>query len=330
MSKKKRGNNAGPSNPPEAASTEMRLRPRDLNGNPGTSTGDLTISDGAADPSVVDRVTDVEPGALQGDVIPLLASSFDQADAGPRPAESERVPRTDDAQGDTVPEPTEASEVPSRPPANEIDEPAAPDGFLRISPPDDQPPDGPDLEMTPQDDATDHGELSTERVVEAILFTSDAPLTLPRIVSIMGTGSAREVRKIIQELNKGYARNGNAFRIEEIAGGFQMLTLPEYNTWLRRLRQSRQDSKLSPAAMETLAVVAYKQPVVRAEVESIRGVSAGETLNRLRELGLVKIVGRAEDVGRPMLYGTTKHFLEVFGLSSLEDLPAVEELQAPK
>ena len=157
------------------------------------------------------------------------------------------------------------------------------------------------------------GELSTERVVEAILFTSDSPLTLPKIVSIMGTGSAREVRKIIQGLNKDYAKAGNSFRIEEIAGGFQMLTMPEYNTWLRRLRQSRQDSKLSPAAMETLAVIAYKQPVVRAEIESIRGVSAGETLNRLRELGLVKIVGRAEDVGRPMLYGTTKHFLEVFG-----------------
>ncbi len=136
--------------------------------------------------------------------------------------------------------------------------------------------------------------------------------------------------KIIQTLNADYAKTGHAYRIEEIAGGYQMLTLPEYNTWLRRLRQSRQDSKLSPAAMETLAVVAYKQPVVRAEIEAVRGVSAGEVLNRLRELGLIKIVGRAEDVGRPMLYGTTKHFLELFGLGSLEDLPAIEELQMPK
>ena len=174
------------------------------------------------------------------------------------------------------------------------------------------------------------GEISTECVVEAILFASDEPLTPAKIVGILGTGSAREVRKTIQTLNAGYAKAGRAFRIEEIAGGYQMLTLPEYNTWLRRLRQSRQDSKLSPAAMETLAVIAYKQPVVRAEIEAIRGVSVGEVLNRLRELGLVKIVGRAEDVGRPMLYGTTRHFLELFGLGSLADLPAIEELQMPQ
>ena len=174
------------------------------------------------------------------------------------------------------------------------------------------------------------GEISTERVVEAILFAADEPLTPAKIVSILGTGSAREVRKIIETLNDDYTKAGHAYRVEEIAGGYQMLTLPEYNTWLRRLRQSRQESKLSPAAMETLAVVAYKQPVVRAEIEAIRGVSVGEVLNRLRELGLVKIVGRAEDVGRPMLYGTTKHFLELFGLASLEDLPAIEELQMPK
>jgi segregation and condensation protein B len=174
------------------------------------------------------------------------------------------------------------------------------------------------------------GEISTERVVEAILFAADEPLTPAKIVSILGTGSAREVRKIIQTLNDDYTKAGHAYRVEEIAGGYQMLTLPEYNTWLRRLRQSRQESKLSPAAMETLAIIAYKQPVVRAEIEAIRGVSIGEVLNRLRELGLVKIVGRAEDVGRPMLYGTTKHFLELFGLASLEDLPAIEELQMPK
>jgi segregation and condensation protein B len=174
------------------------------------------------------------------------------------------------------------------------------------------------------------GEISTERVVEAILFAADEPLTPAKIVSILGTGSAREVRKIIETLNDDYTKAGHAYRVEEIAGGYQMLTLPEYNTWLRRLRHSRQESKLSPAAMETLAVVAYKQPVVRAEIEAIRGVSVGEVLNRLRELGLVKIVGRAEDVGRPRLYGTTKHFLELFGLASLEDLPAIEELQMPK
>ncbi len=173
-------------------------------------------------------------------------------------------------------------------------------------------------------------EVTTEQVIEAILFAADAVLTLPRIVSLLGVGTARDVKKHIESLNERYARERAAFRIEKIAGGYQMMTLPQFNTWLRRLKQSRQESHFSSAALETLAVVAYKQPVVRAEIEAIRGVAAGEMLNRLRELGLVKIVGRAEDVGRPMLYGTTKRFLEVFGLSDLQDLPAVEQLQPPK
>ena len=175
-----------------------------------------------------------------------------------------------------------------------------------------------------------HHELTTERVIEAILFAADTPLTLPKIVSILGLASARDVRGHIESLNDRYAREGAAFRIDKLAGGYQMLTLPAYNTWVRRLKQARQDSKLSQAALETLAVVAYRQPVVRADIEAVRGVAAGEMLNRLRELGLIKIVGRAEDVGRPMLYGTTKRFLEVFGLSSLEDLPQVEALQTPE
>ncbi len=173
-------------------------------------------------------------------------------------------------------------------------------------------------------------EISTAQVIEAILFTAEQPLSLARIVGILGVGTAREVRNHIKALNRRYEETGAAFRIEEIAGGFQMLTLPAFNSWLRRFRQSRQESRLSQAAMETLAVVAYRQPVVRAEIEAIRGVAAGEMLNRLRELGLIKIVGRAEDVGRPILYGTTRRFLEVFGLSSLEDLPAVEELKPPE
>lgn len=177
-------------------------------------------------------------------------------------------------------------------------------------------------------EGTGEQEITTERVVEAVLFASDAPLPLSKIVSILGVGSARDVRGHIKTLNERYEKTGASFRIEQIASGYQMLTLPVYNTWIRRLKQNNKDNKLSQPAMETLAVVAYKQPVVRADIEAIRGVAAGEMLNRLRELGLIKIVGRAEDVGRPMLYGTTKRFLEVFGLSSLEDLPAVEELQS--
>jgi segregation and condensation protein B len=185
-----------------------------------------------------------------------------------------------------------------------------------------------DEEADPEAAESLNEDLTTQQVIEGVLFASDTPLTLGKIVSIIGVGTARDARNHIKALNEQYAETGRAFRIENIAGGYQMLTRPEFNTWLRRLKQSRQDSKLSQAAMETLAVVAYKQPVVRAEIEAIRGVASGEMLNRLRELGLVKIVGRAEDLGRPMLYGTTKRFLEVFGLSDLKELPEVEELQS--
>jgi segregation and condensation protein B len=198
--------------------------------------------------------------------------------------------------------------------------------------------DGPVVRAEGDDDAdtdtleapegTGEQEITTERVVEAVLFASDAPLPLSKIVSVVGVGSARDIRNHIKSLNERYEKTGASFRIEQIASGYQILTLPTYNTWIRRLKQTNKDNKLSQAAMETLAVVAYKQPVVRADIEAIRGVAAGEMLNRLRELGLIKIVGRAEDVGRPMLYGTTKRFLEVFGLSGIEDLPAVEEMQS--
>jgi len=112
--------------------------------------------------------------------------------------------------------------------------------------------------------------------------------------------------------------------VQEIAGGYQLRTLPEFHTYLARLHKARQETRLSAAAMETLSIVAYKQPVTRADVEAVRGVSAGDILNRLREMDLVRIVGRAEDLGRPMLYGTTRRFLEAFGLASLSDLPKME------
>ncbi len=108
-----------------------------------------------------------------------------------------------------------------------------------------------------------------------------------------------------------------------------MLTLSPYNYWLKKLLRARSDSKLSPAAVETLAIIAYKQPVMRADIEVVRGVATGEVIRTLCYKGLVKIVGRAEVLGRPMLYGTTKKFLEVFGLNTLKDLPKIEELKKP-
>jgi len=171
-------------------------------------------------------------------------------------------------------------------------------------------------------------ETTVESVVEAVLFASDEPLTAARLANIVETYT-KQVREQIKNLNEKYRANNNAFRIEQIAGGFQMLTLSPYNHWLKKLLRARSDSKLSAAALETLAIIAYKQPVMRADIEVIRGVAAGEVIRSLTYKGLVKIVGRAEVLGRPMLYGTTKKFLEVFGLNSLKDLPKVEELKKP-
>ncbi|MHC4073241.1 MAG: SMC-Scp complex subunit ScpB [Planctomycetota bacterium] len=169
-------------------------------------------------------------------------------------------------------------------------------------------------------------EPTVESVVEAVLFASDEPLTAARLAKIV-EADVKQVRRHIKNLNEKYQANNNAFRIEQIAGGCQMLTLSPYNHWLKKLLRVRSDTKLSAAAMETLAIIAYKQPVIRADIEAIRGVAAGEVIRSLCYKGLVKIIGRAEILGRPMLYGTTKKFLELFGLNTLKDLPKIEELK---
>jgi segregation and condensation protein B len=172
-------------------------------------------------------------------------------------------------------------------------------------------------------------ELNIESVVEAVLFASDEPLSTTRLANIVDT-TTQQIRDAVEQLNEKYKANKNAFQIEKIAGGFQMLTLSPYNHWLKKLLRVRSETKLSPAALETLAIIAYKQPVIRADVEAIRGVAAGEVIRNLMYKGLVKVVGRAEVVGRPMLYGTTKKFLETFGLYTLKDLPKIEELKKPQ
>ncbi len=188
-----------------------------------------------------------------------------------------------------------------------------------------------ETEAAESDSQTEDGEEpapTIESVIEAILFASEEPLTDSRLAGIVETTS-KQVRDCIKSLNEKYELNHNAFRIEQIAGGNQMLTLSTYNTWLKKMLKVRSDNKLTPAAMETLAIIAYKQPVIRVDIEAIRGVAVGEVIRSLMYKGLVKIVGRAEILGRPMLYGTTKKFLEVFGLNSLKDLPKAEELKKP-
>jgi segregation and condensation protein B len=164
-------------------------------------------------------------------------------------------------------------------------------------------------------------------VVEAILFSAGSPVSQAKIAAAAEL-PARAVRQAIDDLNSRYEAAGAAFRVEAIAGGYQMLTLPAYHDVIARLRRTRADSKLSQAAMETLAIVAYRQPIIRADVEAIRGVACGEVIRGLLDKGLVKIAGRADVLGRPMLYGTTRRFLEAFALSGLDDLPRVEELRS--
>ena len=172
--------------------------------------------------------------------------------------------------------------------------------------------------------------VSAESVIEAILFSTDAPLSAGKIAKMLGVGDGNDVRAHIDTLNERYEAHGNAFRIESIAKGYQMLTRPLYNNWVKKLQKARGETRLSSAALETLAIVAYKQPVLRADVEVVRGVAVGDMLVRLRDMNLVRIVGRAEEIGRPLLYGTTAHFLQAFGLGTLKDLPKIDPDQPGK
>lgn len=168
------------------------------------------------------------------------------------------------------------------------------------------------------------------QVVEALLFSTDAPLSAGKLAETVGLDSSKPVKQVIEQLNAGYGERQAAYRIEERAGGYQLLTLPQYAEYIERLVRKKDEGRLTPASLETLAIVAYRQPLTRAEVEAIRGVACGEMLRALMEHNLVKIVGRAEEIGRPMLYGTTRYFLEVFGLATLKDLPKSDALKEPK
>jgi segregation and condensation protein B len=160
--------------------------------------------------------------------------------------------------------------------------------------------------------------------LEAILFSADEPLTARRLATLAELADAAEVRQLLNRLRDLYAAEGAAFQVEELAGGYQLLTRPEFHPWLVRLRQSAGEPKLSGALLETLAIVAYRQPVMRADVEAIRGVQCGDALGQLMERGLVRVTGRDDSLGRPLLFGTTKKFLQMFGLRDLRDLPPVD------
>jgi segregation and condensation protein B len=165
--------------------------------------------------------------------------------------------------------------------------------------------------------------------VEAVLFGSGEPLSTRRIAEGARLTDSAEARTLIQQLKALYDADGSAFTVQNIAGGWQLCTQPQFAPWIEKLHPNRQQTRLSQPALETLAVVAYRQPILRADVESIRGVACGEMLRQLIDRGLVRIVGHHDSLGRPLLYGTTRRFLEMLGLADLVDLPMSETLRQP-
>ena len=163
--------------------------------------------------------------------------------------------------------------------------------------------------------------------VEAVLFLAREPLTTRKLSQYANLADGTEARTLIRRLNELCDGGGRAFRVERVAGGFQLMTRGKLAGWVRRLDGVPRETRLSAPALETLAVIAYRQPILRAGIEAIRGVNCGEILRQLMDRELVRIGGRSEDLGRPYLYTTTKHFLHVFGLDSLESLPRVQRLR---
>lgn len=169
--------------------------------------------------------------------------------------------------------------------------------------------------------------VEIRQALEAVLFSVSEPLGIRALAELLEVG-VHEIRSAVDELCYEYVDQNRAFRIEEIAGGVQVMTKSEFGPWIRRLRQRERAGRLSAAALETLSVVAYKQPITRADLEAIRGVDCSQIVRTLIDRGLLKVAGRDEGIGKPLLYGTTKHFLESFGLESIRDLPQPEDLAA--
>ena len=171
-----------------------------------------------------------------------------------------------------------------------------------------------------------------ERLIlfEALLFATERPLSPRRIIHFLGKSAKTDLPKLVEKLNDSFAESGRSFRVREIAGGYQLYLMPTYARAVEKFLKKQRERRLSQAALETLAVIAYKQPVSRADVEHVRGVNSDGVLSSLLERKLTAIVGRSQKVGRPLLYGTTERFLEYFGLNTLEELPRLDELVLPE
>lgn len=170
-------------------------------------------------------------------------------------------------------------------------------------------------------------EKKVRAIVEALLFVSPAPLSLMRISTIVEETRER-VQSVLDALQEEYTQSEHGLQVVEVAGGYQLTTRPEISLWLKRLDQKRQNTFLSKPSLEVLAIIAYRQPITRSGIEAVRGVDCCGVLKTLLERRLIKIVGRAEGVGRPILYGTAPEFLQHFGLKALSELPSLAEFAA--
>lgn len=166
-----------------------------------------------------------------------------------------------------------------------------------------------------------------KNIIESLLFVSDTPLTIERFKDVLETVDTKTIRQALQELSQEYESRQGSISLKEVAGGFQIRTRPEYHDWIKRLLKPS-PHRLSKAALETLSIIAYKQPIIRSDVEHLRGVDCGGVLRVLMEKKLIRTLGRKEIPGRPLIYATTKRFLEVFDLKDLKDLPTPKEIEA--
>ena len=179
--------------------------------------------------------------------------------------------------------------------------------------------------LNSQASAVDTRELKA--ILEAVLFVSPEPVPIARLMSIVGTVSKAEVIQALEILRHDLDQHGRGVQLVQVAGGYRLVTKQEYAPWLKRMEKAKATQKLSRSALESLAIIAYKQPLVRAEIEEIRGVETSGVLRTLCERKLVRIVGRKDVPGRPIMYGTTKFFLEHFGLRDLGQLPPLREFK---
>ncbi len=165
-----------------------------------------------------------------------------------------------------------------------------------------------------------------KNIIESLLFVADEPLSIDRFKNIIGQAQTKEIRQALEELEADYEARQGGFYLNQVAGGYQIRTRSEYMQWIKRLLQPK-PLRLSKPALETLAIIAYKQPVIRSDVEHIRGVDCGGVLRVLLERKFIRVLGRREIPGRPLIYATTKRFLEVFDLKNLKDLPTPKEIE---